>query len=109
MDLRRAIRDYFDSAAPAVALYRAGKPAEAWQLYLSNGGVTGGEAPDASLASAKKPMKRARADADSESRPFERGSAARCRRFAPNRMCIVMRNAGRRSDVSICLAVQRSW
>jgi methyl-accepting chemotaxis protein len=69
-ELRRAMRDYLDSAAPAIALYHAGKAKAAWELYLSNGGVTKGEALDAALASAKQAntdnAKRAQAEADAE-------------------------------------------
>jgi methyl-accepting chemotaxis protein len=69
-DLRRSMQDYLDHAAPAIALYRAGKPKEAWDLYLTNGGVTKGEALDVSLANAKQAndenATRAQAEAETE-------------------------------------------
>jgi methyl-accepting chemotaxis protein len=53
-EMRRAMQDYLDSTAPAVSLYHAGKPQEAWDLYLANGGVTKGEALDVALDRAKR-------------------------------------------------------
>ncbi len=48
-EVRGGMQAYLDATAPAVSLYRAGKPKEAWDLYLSNEGVTKGEAVDAAL------------------------------------------------------------
>jgi methyl-accepting chemotaxis protein len=48
-EVRGGMQAYLDAAAPAVFLYRAGKPKEAWDLYVSNEGVTKGEAVDAAL------------------------------------------------------------
>jgi len=69
-DLRRSMQDYLDHTAPAIALYRAGKAKEAWELYLANGGVTKGEALDVALESAKQAndenARRAQSEADTE-------------------------------------------
>ena len=71
-DLRRSMQDYLDRTAPAISLYHAGKPKEAWDLYLANGGVTKGEALDVALESAKQAndenARRAQTEADSEYR-----------------------------------------
>ena len=53
-EIRRDMQAYQDAAAPVVALYHAGKLDAAWDLYLSNGGVTKAEALDAAIERDKR-------------------------------------------------------
>ncbi len=48
--IRDAMRDYQSATAPAVDLYHAHKAKEAWDLYVSNGAITKGEAVDVALS-----------------------------------------------------------
>jgi methyl-accepting chemotaxis protein len=47
--IRRGAQAYFDAAAPAVALYHAGKLDESWAMYQANGAIPKGEALDTAL------------------------------------------------------------
>jgi methyl-accepting chemotaxis protein len=52
-EVQSAMQTYLDASVPAASLYNAGKPVEAWDLYLVNRGTAKGEAVDAALNKAK--------------------------------------------------------